>query len=71
MLLLDAIEELQSIEPTALQPDIEKNQRWATAAIADSASSLLAAVSVLWPFVVQDTCDQVANVCFVVDDENI
>src|SRR5262249_10907365 len=71
ILLLDGAEQLQPVETAALQPDVEKHQaraarfyrRQRVVAVARGARAI--------PLVLENPRDQLANVTFVIDDENI
>jgi hypothetical protein len=71
MQLLGAIEQLKTIQPAALQPNVEENQ--IGPARNDSGQRFVAvarrARSV--PLVLQDARDQFANVGFVVNDQDV
>src|SRR5579864_9340629 len=71
MLLLERVEQLQPVEPAALQPDVEKHQigpprhhgRQRVVAVARRARAVT--------FVLEDARDQLADISLVVDDEDI
>jgi hypothetical protein len=69
--LADAVEHLEPVEPAALQPDVENDERGAP--LLDGRKGLLAVLGDARPmtFVFEDAGDQIANVGFVVDDENV
>ncbi len=69
--LFEGIEKLQAVEAAALQPNVEKHQIWP--ARDDSAQRLIAVARSTGAvaFILQDACDQFANIGFVVDYEDI
>ena len=71
MLLLDRVEQLQPVEPAALQPDVEEDQ--VGPARRDRAERVVAVARRARgvALVLQDAGDQLADVGFVVDDENV
>ena len=71
MLLLEAVEQLQAVEPAALQPDVEEDQ--IGPARDDGAERLVAVArgAGAVALVLQDARDQIADIRFVVDDQDI
>src|SRR5262249_31647712 len=71
MLALDRIEQLQAVEPAALEPDIQENQ--ARTPRRHRAKRLVAVArrARAVTFVLQDTRHQLADIRFIVDDENV
>jgi hypothetical protein len=71
MLLLDDLQQLQPVEPRTLQPDIKEDQM--RPARADQHQRLVRAAGRpgAVAFVREDTRHQLADVAFVVDDENV
>src|ERR1043166_6250790 len=71
MFLFDGAEQLQPVEPAALQPDVEKHQaraprfyrRERVVAVARGARAI--------PFVLENSRYQLTNVALVIDDENV
>ena len=71
MLLLECVEQLQPVEPAALQPDVEEHKigsprhdrRESVVAVARGARAMA--------FVLQDARDQFADIGFVIDDQDI
>ena len=68
---LDLVEQRQAVEPRALQPDVEEDQP--RHAVGDRRERAVAVVrgAGLVALVAQDAGDQLANVFFVVDDQNV
>ena len=71
VLLLDGVEQLQAVELGALQPDVEEDE--VRPARHDGGQRLVAVArgARLVALVLQDAGDQVADIGFVVDDQNI
>src|SRR5712692_1135737 len=71
MLGLHAVEKLQPVEAASLQPDVEEDQ--VRAARAERGERLVAVArgARLVALVLQDTRDQLADVRFIIDDEDI
>ena len=71
MLLLDLVEQRQPVEPASLQPDVEEQQ--ARLARGDRLQRLVGMGCRAGgkPLVLEDTGDEIADVPFVVDDQNI
>ena len=71
MLLLERIEQLQAVEPAALQPDVEEHE---VGPARDHGGQRVVAVARgarAVAFVLQDAGDQLADIGFVVDDEDV
>ena len=71
MILLDLLEQLQAVELGALQPDVEKHQM--RAAVGDLAERRIAVARGpgIEAFVLQDARNEVTNIGFVVDNQNV
>src|SRR6267154_6578917 len=71
MVLLDLFQQLQPVELAALQPDVEKHQM--RAAIGDFRQRRIAVARCPGgkTLVVQNTGNQIPNICFVVDNQNV
>jgi len=67
----DYVEELQAVELAALQPDVEDHQRRpALTHGVDGFGAVVGATGSV-ALILKDTCDQRADVAFVIDDKNI
>ncbi len=71
MLLLDGVEELEAVEPAALQPDVEKHEIGAPRPDLRERIVTFARGACDKALVLQDSGDQFADVGLVVDDQNI
>ena len=71
MLLLDRVEQLQPVEPAALQPDVEEDQVRPPRLDLAKARVAVARGARAVALVLQDARDQLADIGFVVDDENV
>ena len=71
VILLDLLEQLQAVELGALQPDVEKHQM--RAAVGDLGQRRIAVARGpgTEAFVVQDARNEVTNIGFVVDNQNV
>jgi hypothetical protein len=69
-IVLDLVEQLQAVEPRALQPDVEEHQARHAASIAASALSVVRGARAV-ALVAQDAGDEFADVGLVVDDEDV
>lgn len=71
IVLLDLLEQLQAVELGALQPDVEEDQ--VRAAVGDLGKRRIAVARGARgePLIVQDTRNEVTNVSFVVDNQNV
>jgi hypothetical protein len=71
MLLLEAIEQLKTIEPAALQPNVEENE--IGPARNDSGQRFVAVArrARIVSFVLQDARDQFTDIRFVVNDQDV
>ena len=71
VVLLDLLEQLQTVELGALQPDVEEHQM--RAAVGDLGERRIAVAS--GPrgeaFILQNARNEVADICFVVDNQNV
>ena len=68
---LDGFQNFDAVLSTPLQPDVEDDQvGLATVDLLERGIGT-GGCSCLMPLVFQDFCDQLANVFFVVDDQNI
>ena len=71
MLVLEHVEQLQPVEPRPLHPDVEEDQaRPPPCDLVESAIGIMG-LPRLKTLVLEDAGDQVADVVFVVNDENI
>jgi hypothetical protein len=70
VLLLDSIEQLQTIEFAALQPDIEKHQIWSPRR--DRAQRIIAAArgTRTVTLILQDARDKIADIRLIIDYQN-
>ena len=71
MLLLHAVEQLQPVEPAALQPDVEEHQVGPAAGDMRERVVAVARRARHIAFVLQDAGHQLADVRFVVDNEDV
>src|SRR5262245_63921185 len=71
MLLLDRLQELQAVEPAALQPDVEKHEIGAPGCDLGQRIVALARGARDIALVLQDPGNQLPDVGLVVDDQNI
>ena len=71
MVLLDLLQQLQAVELGALQPDVEEHQMRAAVGDLGQRGIAVARGPRRKPFVVQDARDEVANIGFVVDNQNV
>ena len=71
VLLLEGIEQLQAIEPAALQPDVEKDQARPSCDDGPQGFVAIARRPGRVALVLEDAGDQLANIRFVIDDENL
>src|SRR5690349_10444129 len=71
MILLDLFEQLQAIELGALQPDVQEYQMRTAVGDLRKCGIAVARGARRKPFVVQDAGDEVADVGFIVDNENV
>ena len=71
MLELERVEQLQAVEPAALQPDVEEHQIGPARHHGAERFVAVARGARHVAFVLQDARDQFANIGFVVDDEDI
>ena len=71
MLALKHIEQLQSVKPRALHPDVEKHQAGAAAGNFIQPAIGIMGLSRLIAFVLEDPRDQVADIVLVINDQNI
>src|ERR1043166_7958753 len=71
MFLFDGAEQLQPVEPAALQPDVEKHQARAPRFYRRERVVAVARGARAKPFVLQNSCYQLTNVALVIDDENV
>ena len=68
---LERIEHLDAVEPAALQPDVEHHQLRPALPHGAEGAFAVARHTGLETLVVQDAGDQIADVLFVVDDQNL
>src|SRR5262245_40207276 len=71
MLLLDDIEQLQPVEAAALQPDVEEHKAWPARLDRRERAVAVAGGARVVALVLQDPCYELADVGFVVNDEDI
>ena len=71
MILLDLLEQLQAVELGALQPDIEKHQMRAAVGDLGKRRIAVARSAGIEAFVLQDARNEVTNIGFVVDNQNV
>ena len=71
IVLLDLLEQLQAVELGALQPDVEEHQMRAAIGNLRQRRIAVACGPGAETFVVQNTRNEVANICFVVDNQNV
>jgi len=71
VVLLDLLEQLQTVELGALQPDVEEHQM--RTAVGDLGERRIAVARGprTEAFVVQNARNEIADVCFVVDNQNV
>ena len=68
---LSAVEQLQAVEPAALQPDVEEHEIGPARDHGGERVVAVARRAGAVAFVLQDARDQFADIGFVVDDEDI
>ena len=71
VILLDLLEQLQAVELGALQPDVEEHQMRAAVGNLGQRRIAVARGPGLEAFVFQDARNEVANIGFVVDNQNV
>jgi hypothetical protein len=67
MFLLDGVEQLQSIELAALQPDVEKNKIWPACHDCRQRIVAIARCARAIALVLKDTGDQIADIGLIID----
>jgi hypothetical protein len=68
---LDLVQQLQPVEPAALQPDVEEKQIGPAAGDFGQRGIAVPRRAGGIAFVLQQARDQLADVAFVVDDQNV
>src|SRR6516164_9104778 len=71
MLLLEAVEQLQAIKPAALQPNIEENEIGPARNYGGKRLVAVAGRAGAMALVLQNARDQLADICLIVDDQDI
>ena len=71
ILPLDGVEHLQAVEPAALQPDVEKHQVGPARRNGGERVVAVARGARQVAFILQDAGDQLADIRFVVNDEDV
>ncbi len=71
MLVLDALEHIETVETRALQPDIEDDQRGTALGYRCEGGIRIAGQACLIALVLENAADQFADIGFVIDDEDV
>src|SRR4029077_6287945 len=71
VVLLDLLEQLQTVELGALQPDVEEHEVRATVGDLGQRRIAVARGPCGEAFILEDARNEVADVCFVVDNQNV
>ena len=71
MLCFHRVEQLEAVEPAALQPDVEIHQAGPSARNMGQRVVAIARRACDIAFVLQDTGDQFPDICFVVDNQDV
>src|SRR6185295_3427298 len=71
VILLDLLEQLQAVELGALQPDVEKHQMRTTRGNLAKRGIAVARGPGTETFVIQDARNEVTNIGFVIDNQNV
>ena len=71
MLQLDGVQELEAVEPAPLQPDIQEKEVRPPRRDGSECIVAVARGARVVALVLQDAGDQLADICFVVNDEDV
>src|ERR1700746_2581625 len=71
MLLLEAVEQLQTVKPATLEPNIEENQIGPTGTHGGKRLVAVAGRAGAMTLVLQNACDQLADIRLIVNDQDI